>query len=354
MTASLSHLFFRTALACGFGLLPLFPWSAAGILIRHDKPVGDYQALDLLPETQSIVRMRVSFGEDPLTGTSLTGSGVHIGGGYILTAAHLIYGNGDHLRSISALPRSGGSFGIFVEDGVRVHPGYNRLDYSGTKGYDLALVRLHDWENYFYDGRTQPFEAASVWVGDAVTGGELVVGGFGRRGTGLEPGVAGSGVYLSAKNVLDATADGGRLGYFDFDSPTAPISNLGSSTPLSLEGMINPGDSGGGWFSLHDGKLSLSHITTGIWGNLDGRGDGSYGDIAMGVSVASHWDWITTSAREMDAIYGINTQFNPVPEPSAAVLVWMAACCLAAVWTRRRILGGMRSGGSGGGSETQS
>jgi hypothetical protein len=74
----------------------------------------------------------------------------------------------------------------------------------------------------------------------------------------------------------------------------------------------------------------------------------------MGVSVASHWDWITTSAREMDAIYGINTQFNPVPEPSAAVLVWMAACCLAAVWTRRRILGGMRSGGSGGGSETQS
>lgn len=295
---------------------------AGAIVIRHDVPVSTYQALDGLPETQSIVRMRLDFGEDPLTGTTFTGSGVHIGGGYILTAAHLIHGNGGFLRNVSVRTREDKIFYASATDGVRVHPGFNPLDYSATKGFDIALMRLGNWEDLFFDGRTNPFEAATVWVGDAITGGELLVGGFGRRGTGLEPGVSGSGVYLSAKNVLDGGSSDGRLGYFDFDSPTSPIDNLGSSTPLDLEGMIAQGDSGGGWFSLHDGQLVLSHTTSGIWANLDGSANGGYGDIAMGVNLGKHWDWISASARELDAFYSptttpVYTTFNTLGgEPS--------------------------------------
>lgn len=302
-----------------FGLVGFFGLvtDAEGILRRHDTPLSDYQALGLLPETQSIARLTFDFGDDPFTGASLTGSGVHIGGGYILTAAHLFHAGADPLRSVTVRTRGGQLFYVNTDEAVRVHPGYNPLDYSGTKGYDLALVRLAAWETDVPEGSEHPFEAATTWVGDALTGSELVVGGFGRRGTGLEPGVAGSGVYLSAMNVLDGGSADGLQGYFDFDSPTDPIDNLGSSTPLALEGMVNPGDSGGGWFSLHYGQLVLGHTTSGIWANLDGSANGGYGDIAVGVNIGRHWDWITAGAREIDAVYGVNTRFSTLGgEPS--------------------------------------
>lgn len=305
--------------------------------------MADYAGLDLLPETQSIVRLSVQFGDSPFTGASLRGSGVHIGGGFILTSAHLFHAAGDFVSGVSIRTRDEQVYRGEPETALRIHPGYNPLDYSGTKGYDLALLKMPGWEGLFFDGREQPFEAATVWVGDAITGGEIVVGGFGRRGTGLEPGVAGSGVYASAKNVLDARSDDGRLGYFDFDSPTSPIDNLGSPVPLDLEGMVNPGDSGGGWFALDGDKLVLSHITSGIWGNLDGVGDGGYGDIAIGVSIASHWDWIESGAREIDDLYSVTTQFNTVPEPRVAGLVCLAAAGLAAVRARRRIFPGRKN-----------
>jgi hypothetical protein len=306
--------------------LCLFNCPSYGILIRDDRTTNDYKHLYTLPELQSVVRIRASFGTNPLTPTVYTSSAVHIGHGFLLTAGHVVQGNGQPLLSMTAYSLDGGIFSI-GSSRTRVNSGFSSTNYMGTAGSDIAVLALNSgWQNSYQPGYT--LAAATVWVGNSLTGGEITVGGYGRRGTGSAPGTSGSGIWRAGMNTLDSTSSDGRLGYFDFDSHTGSTSNLGSPVPLNLEAMINPGDSGGGWFMSDGGALRLTHISSGIWGNLDGVADGSYGDIAMGVNISSHWDWINSASAD---IWGNGNMpaFDAVPEPSTSLLLALGA---AAVW----------------------
>ena len=279
---------------CGFLGLAL---EAEAILIRHDRTTNDYKHLYVLPELQSVVRLRTSFGTNPLTPTVYTSSAVHIGHGFLLTAGHVVQGNGQPLLSMTAYSLDGMIFSI-DSSRTRVNSGFSHTNYDATVGNDIAVISLDgDWQNTYMPGYT--LAAATSWVGGALTGGELVVGGYGQRGTGLEPGTSGSGIWRAGMNTLDDASADGRVGFFDFDSPSTAITNLGSTVPLNLEAMINPGDSGGGWFMNDGGALRLTHISSGIKGNLDDIGDGSYGDLAMGVNISSHWDWINAASADI-------------------------------------------------------
>jgi hypothetical protein len=142
----------------------------------------------------------------------------------------------------------------------------------------------------------------SLWGDTPVLGEEIYMAGYGRGGTGSSPGTSASGVLRAGMNILDSSAFSGAVNYIDFDSHLGTTQNIGSSAPLNLEALVNPGDSGGGWLKLDNEKLALTHITSGLWGNIDGRTDGGYNDLGIGISVSHYLPWIQEQALSLGAI----------------------------------------------------
>jgi hypothetical protein len=311
-------------------------FSSHGIIIRDDRTYSDHSVLANLSEVGSVLRVRARFGDDAQNIRTYTASAVYIGYGFFLTAGHVVYGDGRNLSTLDILTRSGVTLAGAMRQTIRTHPGFVGSDFAGTYHSDLSIFWVGDPSNWSLDsvdsqGRAL-YPAATLWTGELGIGSELVVAGYGRRGTGSSPGTMASGTFAVGQNIYDAEGFGGRVGYFDFDSHDGTTVNLGSSTPHHYESTVNPGDSGGGWFSLSsEGKLALTHITSGIWGNLDGIADGSYGDIAMGVSVSYYHQWIQEQAY--DILYTLDpysypvgewATFDTVPEPSVYSLLFVA------------------------------
>ncbi|MEM1097475.1 MAG: trypsin-like serine protease [Planctomycetota bacterium] len=262
------------------------------------------------------------------TGTSsYTGSGVYLGDGWILTAAHVV----DQAAELS-FEIAGQSY---AAESWAYHADWNPADVIA--GNDLALVKLTE------DVSDPSVSAATLYTGTDETGQLGVTVGYGLTGTGF------AGYDLSqpadtkraGTNIVDGVY-GDDVLLSDFDSGWFFHNSTGSSQRTELEYLIAPGDSGGGLF-LYDEELAdwtLAGINSFGYG-LDGNPDSDFGDVSGQVRVSSHTDWIDATMNaeywssgvtdSLDVVYSDAVFFSPVttlPEPIAASVVGLSLFCL--------------------------
>jgi hypothetical protein len=241
--------------------------------IRHDRDASRYEALALLPAFQA-VGLVVADGV-------ASGSAVLVSADWAVTASHVIReARGDSITI--KLPQES----LTVET-VIFHP-----------DADLALLHL--------SSSAQATRAATLNTRPDELGRQAVSVGFGMLGNGLQS--MGEifrdtdskiGVKRAGYNRIDEIDDSGLL-LADFDHPTdARYNMMGDASPLDLEYLPMPGDSGGGQFIQVDDTWVLAGITSGATTpRVDVKGDGNwfnalaYGHIANWTRVSSYAGWM--------------------------------------------------------------
>jgi hypothetical protein len=238
-------------------------WPAEAIVMRHD--VSEQRYLDRAADFESLGR---------LTGSRFSASGVLIGPDLVLTAGHVV----DAMDSGSRFTVGGTSYG------VSSYEAHDRWDGSLLAGYDVGLVKL--------DRMASGVEWSTLLRGGGEFGNWAVWGGFGRTGTGFTGfSTPSDGRARAATNRLEKRY-GDRVLVADFDTPLGRDRNayLGSSTPTSLEGLLAPGDSGGGVWVWEDG-WKLAGVNSFVM-SLDGVMDGDYSEWMGMVRTTPHRDWL--------------------------------------------------------------
>lgn len=245
-------------------------------------------------------------------------SGVYLGDGWVLTAAHVASGSSAFGFSINGATYS--SSAVYVYDG-----------WSGdvSAGGDIALIKLNETDIdartvLLYGGATQSLLGQTVWLS-----------GYGKTGTG-DTGATGSGGVLHAGQNLIEQRGGGcpffagfdpSILFFDFDDPAAAGDGYiwSADSALAYEYMIATGDSGGGAFVYVDGQYRLAALNSFI-ACVDGTANSDYGDIGALLSVADYTSWI-------QGVTG--TDFTTVPDATTAALLVFGGIGLVAL--RRRL-----------------
>lgn len=252
--------------------------------IRDDR--SDQLYLDLASSSPAYA----SVGQFLGTGTDAAGSygfaasGVLIANNWVLTAGHV-----SESSTTSLTFKIGGQ--SFASDQYFAHSNW---DGNLGKGYDIGLVHFSD-DLILQTG----LAAAELYTGSGEVGQIATAVGFGTTGTGLTGWQSGSLVKRAGNNVIDALLNtpgkNSRVLLTDFDNPhTTADNNFGSATPLDLEYLTAPGDSGGGLFVNVGGKDLLAGITSFGWGRLDGDPDSDYGDVAGYTRVSEFVKWINS------------------------------------------------------------
>ncbi|MFC7338371.1 trypsin-like serine protease [Haloferula chungangensis] len=315
---------------------------AGAVVIRHDLDRQAYRQLASAEAFSGVVEIEVD------TGFGIRrGSGVVIDEHWVLTAAHVTAGAGNHAVQV----RAGGTSIGAVE--LRYAGGWAASPSPGlTQGGDLVLVRL---------GQSSSLTPAVI-APNVSPGAIAFLGGYGRSGNGIL-GATSSPELLFAMNVVDrqiAAPGGGLLAtdfddgslarnsleastvrrtYFDvgFDGPrlsdrlldVAPSSSIADwgGLPMAssffpwmpdefLEGTTAAGDSGGALFVFDASAQQWQLAGISSWGVnpllSDGfaRTDSRYGDIALFTDLSEHGDWIAAN----------------IPEPTS--LVWLGLLLL--------------------------
>jgi hypothetical protein len=271
-------------------LLGLAPGHAA--TIRDDQPDASYLALANLPEYAAVGQFVNSWG--------YTGSGTLIAPDWVLTAAQVF---------------TAASAGTFTINGTAYstsrlfsHPGWHTGgEFSGN---DFGLAQLST--------PVTGVAPAKLYTGTAEVGEIATFVGFGLTGTGL----TGYGRMDNAKRAFQNVADGDfgnpvvLLGS-DFDNPHSPADNgFGLSAPLTLEGCVAPGDSGGGVFVTIADSTYLAGVVS-FLASSDKNSNADYGDVSGFGRVSAATPWIKSI----------------VPEPSTTALLLMGLALLG--WRRR-------------------
>ncbi|HSI10747.1 MAG TPA: trypsin-like serine protease [Chthoniobacter sp.] len=210
---------------------------------------------------------------------------------FVITSAHLVE-QGRIVPGTTTFTVGGNSYGIAS---VVISPGYN----GTTLMNDLAIVRL----------TTSVTNVTPVpyYTGSAEAGKTITMIGYGYTGTGSTGEQIGTGgTRRGANNVIDAI-NASTLGSlpstsyaFDFDQPPSTPGtsfNIGSSVPLTLEGMIASGDSGGGDFAVIGGTLYLVGLHS-YDSSADGNSNASYSDIGGSTRVSLFSSFIAQTIPE--------------------------------------------------------
>ncbi|TAK94933.1 MAG: trypsin-like serine protease [Verrucomicrobia bacterium] len=255
------------------------PCSTQSATIRDDQPDSSYLALANDSEFAAVGLFVNSWG--------FTGSATLIAPDWILTAAHNL---------VAA------SSGTFTLNGVAYastqligNPGWNG---DGFNGYDFGLVHLSSpvtnvTPATLYTESLQPVLPATFV-------------GFGLTGTGL----TGYKTLDNLKRAFNNEVDGdfgnpARVLGCDFDNPHTNADNsFGSATPLTLEGCVANGDSGGGVFVTINSRTYLAGVISFV-AATDGSANADYGDVSGFGQISFVAPWINSH----------------VPEPSTTALL---------------------------------
>jgi len=242
-------------------------------------------------------------------------SGMLIGDGYVLTAAHVV--NGRSIDSLSFKVNDGSGLSYSAAE-VFVFDGYNGTK-AGSDGVwhdDLAVVRLAEPVSGvpFYDLYSGALKVSSLLS----KGSQLTFVGYGVGGDGVNGATiaANSSVKRVGSNIVDKLYGDDDGGSFDevfrytFDKNGLPD-----------EAHLGGGDSGGAAFINDNGVWKIAGILTFV-GSSDGKNLDKYGAFGGGTIVAPYIDWI-------------NSVMYPVPEPETYAMM-LAGLGLVGFAARRR------------------
>jgi len=299
--------------------------------VRHDRNQSDY--LSVGDFFTSVGRVD-GFGTDPKTGQSFNyiASGTLIAPDWVLTAAHVV----DIAQTLSFTVNGT----LYTADSWAANPNWTG---DLTAGYDIGLFHL--------SAAPAGITPAQIYTGTTELNRIGTFVGYGKTGTGLTGATTFDGRKRGAQNMLDAYYNSTQrifLSDFDNPSPYAFFDNLvGSRTPLYIEGLIAPGDSGGPVFITDGTARYIAGVNSFVGANFfDGKADSDYGDISGATRVSSFASWINdtisappegVSASAFPISSGNATllpALDIVPEPGSFALLASASILLSA---RRRL-----------------
>lgn len=321
---------------CFFVILTFYPSSfvSAGF-IRHDQPLENYQDASLVDAFAS-----AGYVYHPSVG--YWHSGTLVSPTAILTSAHAFdpEGTGRLTRDLSGVrfgfdqePLTGA---VYAVRDVILHPKWPEQ----APQRDLAIAILDR-------PVTNVSPARVAAVNPAGKRGFSV--GYGLLGDGLGNFVESAIPRLAIEHELDYVGpeDGKLLDFIgqsavnadqigrtirsDFDHPAQSTNSYGSSAPLTLEGALSTGDSGGPLYVQHNDTWFLTGVAFGSF-NLFGE-ESSYGTINLWVplDIPDNIEFLTNHSISVE---GYDSPIN-TPEPTSFLLVVTGLVLAVSSWRLR-------------------